>query len=126
MVPGLREEAGNVFRHKVDYLCSPEFPGLYGDTSNAEDICKAIRIIHEDLPDDTWSCFYLVQHVFQARAAFLSNEKFKAFLNKYEAFGNAFIDEIAWDSKTWEWRRTNRYGSGCNRGRGRDKRYSGR
>ena len=117
MIPDLQNVAGRAFRQRIDYLCGHKCSGLHGSID--EKICKAIQIIYEDLSDDAWPRFYLVQQIFKSRAKFLGNERFKGFLKDYEPFSNDFIEEMAWDSKMWEWRSANRNRNSGSRGRGR-------
>ena len=126
MVPELQAKAGESFREKVNYICGDSYQkNVWGDVETDEVIFNAIRFIYEELPDDDWTRFYLVQHMFQARAKFLSCEKFKEFLKDHEGFGSDFIEELAWDSKLWEWRRECRNHSRPYRGRGRGYHSSG-
>ena len=113
------QQPGRTFRQKIDDICGPDNSCLW-DWS-VEPICDAIRVIYNELPDDDWPRYYLVQHVFQARAMFLASERFKDFLKEYEAFNDDFIDEVAWDSKLWEWKKANRGHLRATRGRGRGR-----
>ena len=102
LIPDLRDEAGRAFRDKVDYICEA-FPTL-------DEICmnmfyNAIKMVYNELPDDDWPRWYLIQHIFQSRANFLSDDRFKDFLKDHETLNDDFIEEVAFDSKMEEWRK---------------------
>ena len=102
MIPDLRAQAGQAFRDKVDYICE-EFP--IDDDIRMDAFYNAIKTVYEELSDDDWPRWYLVQHIFHSRARFLPDGQFKNFLKGNPALYGDFIDEVAFDSKMWEWRK---------------------
>ena len=100
--PKLQRRAAEEFHSKLEWLCESE---TYWEWDTKERILEAIEIIYEELSDTDWLRYYFVQTVFKHRSIFLPHEWFRDSLKDRPAFSEDFINELAWDSKIWEWRK---------------------
>ena len=105
MIPDLQEKAGQSFREKVDYLCY-EWDGCDYKIRDLNDLWNAVQIIYDDLSDDDWPRWYIVQGIFDARAKFLAKDEFRKTLRDNKAFNDDIFSELAYDSKVWKWRKS--------------------
>ena len=104
LIPELQKKAGESFRNKVDALCEDESTWNWSSESERW-ISEAIEITYGELLDTDWPRWYLVQKLYKSRAGLLQQAWFKYLLQNHQPFNEDFINEMAWESKIWKWRK---------------------